>query len=97
MTYSFHPEAESEYLSQVAYYEEQRPGLGALFVSQFETAMNYICSNPYSHKQIGEGIHLVSMKIFPFNILYRVAEETVQILAMAHKRRRPGYWLSRLS
>ena len=37
------------------------------------------------------------MQRFPFNVLYREAGNTVQVLAVAHHRRRPGYWLGRVA
>jgi len=33
---------------------------------------------------------------FPFNILFREISGKIQILAIAHLRRRPSYWLGRL-
>nr|VFK21699.1 MAG: hypothetical protein BECKLPF1236B_GA0070989_12716 [Candidatus Kentron sp. LPFa] len=43
MTYTFHPAAESEHLKTVAYYESQRKGLGADYLTEFESAMGGIC------------------------------------------------------
>ncbi len=35
------------------------------------------------------------MERFPFALPYLVLEELVVVLAVAHVRRRPGYWLQR--
>jgi len=35
--------------------------------------------------------HLV--RKFPFGILYRIEPEKIVIIAVAHLRRRPGYWI----
>ena len=32
---------------------------------------------------------------FPFTVIYRVTETTIQIIAVAHGRRRPSYWRTR--
>jgi plasmid stabilization system protein ParE len=32
---------------------------------------------------------------FPYTLHYRLTNETITILALAHQRRRPGYWRSR--
>ena len=29
---------------------------------------------------------------FPFQLVYRVVNDSVQVVALAHGRRRPGYW-----
>lgn len=32
---------------------------------------------------------------FPYSLIYRVETETVRVIAIAHQRRRPGYWAGR--
>jgi toxin ParE1/3/4 len=32
---------------------------------------------------------------FPYNIIYRVWEDYIYLVAVAHHRRRPGYWRER--
>ena len=32
---------------------------------------------------------------FPFELIYRVEADAVVVIAVAHQRRRPGYWKSR--
>jgi toxin ParE1/3/4 len=32
---------------------------------------------------------------FPFQIVYRARGETIEVVAVAHLKRRPGYWKSR--
>jgi len=41
-------------------------------------------------------IRRVSLRRFPFKVIFRDVEGVVQILAVSHKRRRPDYWLNRL-
>jgi hypothetical protein len=35
-------------------------------------------------------------KVFHFDLIYREVDGLVQVLAVAHHRRRPGYWTGRL-
>ena len=35
-------------------------------------------------------------KVFHFDLVYRVVDGQVQVLAIAHHRRQPGYWTARL-
>ena len=46
MNYQFHPDAESEHLENVAYYEERLPGLGASYLAEFESALEQVCEVP---------------------------------------------------
>jgi len=36
------------------------------------------------------------MKRYPFVVVYRLAAERIEIMAVAHGRRKPGYWKGRL-
>lgn len=96
MSYTFHPGAEREHLHTIAYYEEKIPGLGASYLAEFEATMSYICQAPHRHKMIIDGIRKVSLKRFPYQVLYRIADDAVQVLAVAHKRQRPQYWIERV-
>ena len=52
MTFDFHPEARAEYLASIAYYEDDRVGLGSEFAQEVEAAIQMILAYP------GEGHHL---------------------------------------
>ncbi len=41
-------------------------------------------------------IRKASVEDFPYNVIFREIEGCIQILAVAHHRRRPRYWLGRL-
>jgi hypothetical protein len=97
MSYGFHPAAEAEHLESVAFFESKRPGLGASYLAEFERIMRTVCEAPPRfpvEKQ--PDVRLVRMKRFPFAVLFREASGSVQVLADAHSRRRPQYWLGRL-
>ena len=51
--------------------------------------MPYIGS-PYKH-----GTRRVFPTKFPFSVVYAVRETEIVILAVAHFKRRPGYWRER--
>lgn len=48
MGYSFHPEAEAEFLSAVQYYEECEPNLGFDFALEVHSAIERIIAYPKS-------------------------------------------------
>lgn len=97
MSYEFHPAAEVEYLESIVYYESKQPGLGASFLCEFESKMEKVCSTPelYQDESI-PNIKKAQMNRFPFSAIYRNKDNKIQILAVAHHRRRPSYWLDRL-
>ncbi|WP_419635032.1 type II toxin-antitoxin system RelE/ParE family toxin [Thiolapillus sp.] len=97
MSYVFHPAAEAEHLESVAYFESKRPGLGASYLTEFEKTMGLVCESPqrYAVEMIPD-VRRIRMSRFPYTILYRDVSGIVQVLAVAHHRRRPQYWLGRL-
>lgn len=97
MSYYFHPAAEAEHLESVAYYESKQAGLGASYLAEFEKTMITACEAPHRHPiEKQPDVRRVRMKRFPFAVLLRESAGSVQVLAVAHNRRRPQYWLGRL-
>ena len=97
MKYCFLPAAEAEHLETVAYYESKKPGLGATYLAEFENILVDICDAPQRYPiEIKPDIQRRRMKKFPFTILFRTDSDSIQILAVAHHRQRPKYWLVRL-
>ena len=97
MIYQFHQEAESEHLETVAYYETRQVGLGASYLVEFESALDRVCEAPNRYPIArNPDIRHIRLMRFPYTVLFRESAGTVQVLAVAHHRRRPLYWLSRL-
>ena len=97
MNSSFHPAAEAEFLESVGYYESMVPGLGAALIEQFETLAELIGESPKGWQvELEPDIRRVPLQRFPLSIVYRENPGGFQVLAVAHNRRRPQYWLGRL-
>jgi toxin ParE1/3/4 len=97
VSYGFLPEAEIEYLQAVKFYEDQRPGLGARLIKEFERTIQFAVERPLTWKMVqASGIRRIDLARFPYAIFFRVMPAgDLQVTAFAHHRRRPGYWLSR--
>jgi toxin ParE1/3/4 len=94
---ALHPDAAVEHERQVAYYEERQRGLGRRYHSAFRAAVATACAAPTRFKIVAvDEIRAVRLRGFPFNLVYRQVGEIVQILAIAHHRRRPTYWADRI-
>ena len=96
MTIWFHPEAEAEHLETVAYYEARRPGLGAHYLAAFEQALKAVGADPHRFLIVQEpDIRRAPLVRFPLSIVYRETSGKIEILAVAHHKRRPAYWIAR--
>lgn len=93
----FHPEARAELLASVEYYEEQADGLGQQFTDEVERAVRLVAEQPGLGVPIAgvEELRRWALRRFPYFLIYRAEPNTLLILAVAHQRRRPGYWKER--
>ena len=97
MNYSFHPAAEAEHLEQIAFYQSRQQGLGSRYRELFLQTIQKVCEAPGQYPVAhSPDIRRVQLHAFPFTILYRERNAMIQVLAVAHYRRRPGYWLGRV-
>lgn len=97
MNFEFHPAAETEFLESVGFYESKVQGLGTAFIDEFEVVIALICEAPAQWKIEREpDIRRALLHRFPFSVIYRQKGSLVQVLAVAHDRRRPQYWIKRL-
>ena len=91
----YHPDAFEELVEAAGYYEACSYGLGERFLDSVENAVNFIRDNAlvFSPDKLGRRKYIV--KKFPYLLIYRVKEDHIFILAVAHAARKPGYWKSR--
>jgi plasmid stabilization system protein ParE len=82
------------------WYETRRPGLGSDFAVEVERALAVIGENPTAWSGWPDAseelqIRRFLLSRFPFALAYTLETDRVIVLAVAHVKRRPGYWLSR--
>jgi len=87
-----HPEAVLEGQQARGWYEQRSPSAAEAFMCELDDAVQRIISDPKSWAEFRPGMRRVLFKRFPFSVVYRVLEDKIQIVAIAHARRRPGYW-----
>jgi len=97
-----HPGAAADLTSAGDWYERQLPGLGADLTSEVANALDIITERPMTWPLwpwVGEtvGVRRFLLARFPFAVGYLVDGDELVVLAVAHLRRRPDYWLDRLS
>jgi plasmid stabilization system protein ParE len=88
-------EASEELEACVSYYDSQQPGLGAEFLAEFERTAERIRDLPNAARLVSEGLRSRPIHRFPFYVLYRPLAKEITVVAVAHRRRRPRYWVDR--
>jgi len=92
MSFLFHPEAETEFLAAIDWYEERASGLGADFAVEIHAAIQRAVTLPLAWPRIDGDIRRVLANRFPYGVLYALDNGLIYILAVMHLRRRPDYW-----
>ena len=66
------------------------------FVEEMEVAVAAIGETPERWSRFDGDARRMLLRRYPYVVIYRVVMDRIQILAVAHGRRRPGYWRDRL-
>jgi plasmid stabilization system protein ParE len=95
--HEFHPAARDEFGATVDYYEDALPSLGTQFRDAVKATLDRIDTFPHSGHPTRDGFRRASVSGFPYDLVYRIRADVLELLAIAHHRRRPGYWRERTS
>ncbi|MGH8729915.1 MAG: type II toxin-antitoxin system RelE/ParE family toxin [Burkholderiales bacterium] len=95
MISSVSPDAELELTDGAIYYaREANAELGLAFIAEFEEVLNLLRAYP----ELGapwRNRRRFPMRRFPYSIIYYTKGEELRVIALAHHRRKPGYWAGR--
>ena len=97
MKVSLASEAEQELAAAARYYATQANiELGEAFLSEFERSALLLAEYPSFGTKWRETTRRLPLRRFPYSVVYVVRNAEIRILAVAHQRRRPGYWRGRV-
>ena len=101
MRLPFEAGAAEELEAIVTWYERERAGYGALFVSELQRSVDRAAQFPQSGVSVPGfdsklDVRRFTLKRFPYSVVTAVVSERCAVIAIAHGRRRPGYWRDRL-
>jgi len=91
----FHPLAADEVEAAERWYRERNETAATRFRRELDRAVESIAERPEAAAPYGGNTRRFLLRRFPFFVVYRVYSSRVQIVAVAHARRRPHYWLQR--
>ena len=92
----FHPAARRELEESIDYYNAERRGLGREFREEVQHVLALLTRFPRLGQPVRGSLWRMMLSGFPYLIYYRHLEsDDLRILAVAHNRRRPEYWVGR--
>jgi plasmid stabilization system protein ParE len=91
--------ASAELAEAVRWYESKHRGLGAEFLNEVAQTVERVATTPDAGSPLSEDHKTRRLLVprFPYQLVYRVRETELVIIAFAHVKRRPGYWNDRAS
>ena len=95
MIVAFLDEATEEFTNAAIWYEAKEPGLGIRFRDEIARVIHRIAEDPLLWRERAGGYRRVNCPVFPYYIPYFIREQKIIIAAIAHDRRKPGYWQNR--
>ncbi len=90
-----HPLAADEIEAARRWYNEPNPEASVAFLADIDAAMLAVLEAPYRWPRIHVRFRRYIMRNFPFSVVYAALPAAIEVIAVAHHRRRPGYWLAR--
>lgn len=89
--------ASDEFTAAIRWYEARRPGLGGEFHDRVVDVIATLEAQPDIGNMVGPDpmTRRILLLGFPYQIVYRLRPAEIVIVAVAHLKRRPGYWKNR--
>jgi toxin ParE1/3/4 len=100
--FDFHPEARAEFVADIDWYDEREADVGSRFEVAVREAVEAAVDSPESWAMWPDWdrepvVRSKAVTGFPYRVVYFVASDQLIVVAVAHAKRRPGYWRERLS
>jgi len=90
--FAFHKDAGLEVEAAFAWYMAHSRNAAVAFMDELEQALASIQDAPHRWPLFEGCFRRYLLRRFPFYIVYRETDQSIEVIALAHGRRRPGYW-----
>jgi hypothetical protein len=77
-------------------FDEQVEGKGTDFLDELDRVVRLVKAYPFASTEIEPDIRRCLFARFPYSLIYGIEEQTIVVIAVAHFRRTPRYWVDRV-
>ena len=97
----FFEAARAELIEAMSWYAERDRAVARRFIIEVRRVTRLIESHsgigaPWDDARLAKPVRRIPLTKFPYLIVY-IDAQTIQIVAVAHSKRRPGYWKTRIT
>ena len=89
------PEAQLEVEEAIDWYLARSVRAAEALLREFDRGFARIRRNPSSCPPFEAGTRRYILAKYPYSIIFRQSRENFEIVAIAHHKRRPRYWIAR--
>jgi toxin ParE1/3/4 len=99
MRIQFHHGARRDLIDGFHWYEKHSHQAAQKFVEQISSTLDSILKHPTRYRPWKKEslVRVIHLDRYPYQLYYVVSGELITIVATAHDKRRPGYWLRRIT
>ncbi len=89
-------EAREEIGSAFDWYFERNPKAADAFLAEVDASLAQIVSNPQLYPPYTKDTRRRILERFPYSVIFQEKADIILVIAMAHAKRRFGYWRGRI-
>jgi toxin ParE1/3/4 len=94
--YNLHPDSQREIEESYLWYSRRSLDAATGFLTEIDHGLNVVLKTPHRWPEYLYSTHRYLLTDFPFSIVYLDDPDAITIIAVAHHKRKPAYWKSRL-
>jgi toxin ParE1/3/4 len=96
MHLAFFEDAAAEIEADRAWYRKRSESAEAGFLRELDHAIDQVSQSPTQWPEYLAGTRRYVFPTYPYSLVYFVDDDVLNVVAVAHEKRRPGYWRKRL-
>jgi plasmid stabilization system protein ParE len=94
-TLRVHSQAQQEVNEAFEWYFIRSPQAADAFLAELGIALEAVAASPDLYSSYTENTRRCVLGRFPYSVIYLHQEDVIHVIAVAHAKRRPGYWIGR--
>jgi plasmid stabilization system protein ParE len=94
--FRFHPDAGGDFREAIRWYQSRNRAVASEFRTTVSDVIRQVVEAPRRWPKHLHGTRRFVLHRFPFSIIYLDDSDVLTIVAVAHNKRKPGYWKRRL-
>ena len=89
-------EAQEEINAAFDWYFKRNPEAADAFLTEIGASLEQIVSHPQLYPRYTRNTRRRVLAVFPYSVIFQEKDEVILVVAVAHAKRRFGYWLKRI-